>query len=109
MSKAVELYVGARVLMTYGPAVVVELGRHGVTELGDEAIHLVGSRIELVARVGLLTRLLVLGAVGLGVGVVAGAVNGSNQCLGQTRVSKTRAQLGFGHFRLVATGPSKTR
>ena len=31
MSKAVELFVGARVLMTYGPAVVVELGRHGVT------------------------------------------------------------------------------
>ncbi|MFZ1618425.1 MAG: hypothetical protein WAT41_13830, partial [Flavobacteriales bacterium] len=31
MSKAVELYVGARVLMTYGPAVVMELGRHGVT------------------------------------------------------------------------------
>ena len=31
MSKAVELYVGARVLMSYGPAVVVELGRHGVT------------------------------------------------------------------------------
>jgi hypothetical protein len=31
MSKAVELYVGARVLMTHGPAVVVELGRHGVT------------------------------------------------------------------------------
>ncbi len=30
MSKAVELFVGARVLMTYGPAVVVELGRHGV-------------------------------------------------------------------------------
>ncbi len=31
MSKAVELFVGARALMSFGPAVVVELGRHGVT------------------------------------------------------------------------------
>lgn len=31
MTKAVELYVGARVLMSYGPAIVVELSRHGVT------------------------------------------------------------------------------
>lgn len=38
MSKAVELFVGARVLMAFGSAVVVELGRHGVTvkdALGD--------------------------------------------------------------------------
>lgn len=31
MSKAVELFVGARVLMAVGPSVVVEMGRHGVT------------------------------------------------------------------------------
>ena len=31
MSKAVEVFEGARVLMSFGPAVVVEVGRHGVT------------------------------------------------------------------------------
>ncbi len=31
MSKAVELFESARVLMSFGPGVVVEIGRHGVT------------------------------------------------------------------------------
>jgi len=30
MSKAVEMFVGARVLMSFGPAIVVEIGRHCV-------------------------------------------------------------------------------
>jgi len=39
VSKAVELFVGARILTTFGPVVVVELGRHGPTvkdALGDD-------------------------------------------------------------------------
>ena len=31
MSKAVELFESARVLMSFGPGVVAEIGRHGVT------------------------------------------------------------------------------
>jgi len=31
MSKRVEMFEGARVLTAFGPAVVVEVGRHGVT------------------------------------------------------------------------------
>jgi putative transposase len=31
VSRAVELFEGARVLMSFGPALVVEVGRHGVT------------------------------------------------------------------------------
>lgn len=53
VSKAVELFEGARVLMTYGPAVVVAIERHGVTvkdSLGEN--HFVRADQLAVAGLG---------------------------------------------------------
>lgn len=53
MSKAVDLFVGARVLMSFGPAIVVELGRHGVTvkdALGEN--HFIRADQLAVAGIG---------------------------------------------------------
>lgn len=53
MSKAVELFVGARVLMAVGPSAVVEMGRHGVIvkdALGDN--HFIRADRLAVAGIG---------------------------------------------------------